>query len=148
VPEDASLRVPGAAALTIAGLLAAGLAGCGESGPETGTVKGAVTFKSAPLTAGTVNFYNKETAAAAQAALDESGRFTVASPLKTGTYLVFVFPPAPPAPVMKNPNDPPLKLDTKGFPDVPQKYRSDRTTDIKVEVKAGANDVKVEIPEK
>lgn len=115
------------------------LTGCPGSVP-TGTVAGKVTYKGAPLTAGVVNFYNAEKGSAATADLDSSGAFKIGAPLPVGTYKVYVLPPTP---KQLPPGEAQPKVD---FP-LPPKLQDAGQTPVTEEVKAGANDFTIDLPE-
>ncbi len=122
------------------GLVFVVVVGCGSNEPPTGTVRGSITFNGDPIKGGNINFYDKKTGIAARANLDEKGQFVVADTLKPGKYSVFVFPPDPPHPIMDNPTKPStVKFDLGELAKIPDKYRSEITTDIQVEVKPGEN---------
>jgi predicted small lipoprotein YifL len=110
-------------------------AGCGKSGPVRFPVTGEVTFEGQPVTEGTVSFVSKETGTASAAALDASGRFEIPDGLPAGRYVVAVAPP-PPEEVGGAPAaDPPRE-----YPNIPQKYRSDTTSDLTADVGDGAQE--------
>lgn len=117
-----------------------GFSGCGPATKPQGKIRGKVTFQGKPLDAGEVNFFQKSTGTAVTAPLDNEGRFTVTSPMDTGTYNVSIVPPRP---KQLPPGTPPETL--APFP-VPQKYLDPVQSDINKEIKPGDNDLEIEIP--
>jgi hypothetical protein len=130
---------PSRAALAIAAglLMTVGPVGC-SSGPETGEVRGKVTFKGKPVTEGTVTFLNPRGEGDAEAEIGPDGTYEVPGKVVVGEYLVVVTPPmhivdtdpgkSPPAPV------------EKPAPNIPRKYRQQGTTTLKATVKPGQNE--------
>jgi hypothetical protein len=112
------------------------LAGC-SSGPETGTIKGKVTFKGAPVKEGSVVFSNPKEGGTAEGKIDKDGNYAVTGKVVVGEYQVTISPPmeikdtdpgkSPPVPVEKN------------MPNIPMKYRQPGTTPFKETVKKGEN---------
>jgi hypothetical protein len=112
--------------------------GCDASKPPAGTVAGTVSYNGSAVIAGTVNFISP-TGSAAQGNIDESGTYKVDSPLQAGEYKVYVSPPLPtPGPPGKRAAAPPKFV-------VPQKYRDPATTPAKAVVKAGTNEIPIEL---
>ena len=114
------------------------LLGCSE---PAGLISGKVTYKGAVVSAGSVSFQMKEKGIAQDAKLDSSGSFAMAAPLPVGTYQICIIPPAP------EPRDP-----TKGAPpaiktNVPRRYQGIQTSDVKVMVKAGNNEIPIDLKE-
>jgi hypothetical protein len=103
-------------------------------------VSGKVTYKGAPLTAGVVNFHS-EKGNASQANLDSSGAFKMSAPLPVGNYKIYVTPPIP---KQLPPGTPPEK--TEPFT-LPPKLQDPGQTPVTKEVKAGPNDITVDLPE-
>ena len=111
--------------------------GCG--GESTGKVKGQITYKQEPVAAGMLNLHMKEKGTAAAAKIS-GGAFAFDSDLPAGTYVAFVSPSLaePQDPTKpKAPAAPPAKL--------PKKAMDMATSGLKVEVKPGQNDVKLEL---
>lgn len=125
--------------LVIALLCTLTLAGCRSSdtrddGPS-GTVSGTVTFEEQPVTEGQVQFYSESSGAGGVGELDATGKFTIAQPVPTGIYKVFVTPPAEPAPESATGEF----AEQREFGNIPEKYRSELSTDLTAEVKEGEN---------
>jgi hypothetical protein len=132
-----ALRSPRrAGALLLPGLLLF-LAGC--EGVPAGTVAGTVKYKGAPVTAGTVNFYDPGKGNASQGALDGSGNFTLQGSLAAGTYKVYVQPPVP---EQLPPGQVPKKVPRLTLP---PKYQDPAQTPVSREVKAGSNTFTIEL---
>ena len=123
-------------ALGIAVFVSALISGCGSGGIElpTGQVSGTITFEGAPVTEGFVNLISVESGRAATMALGPGGKFGFEEPVVIGPYAVFITPPEGAPPTLEN--ESPAPPDPKN---IPKKYRTDATTDFKVEVKEGDN---------
>ena len=117
--------------------LATGAAtGCSAPARPGATLGGQITLDGRPLTEGVIRFADGSQGANASAPLGADGRFLVAKPIPNGTYVVywtlpFVNPGAPPPPTPKG--------------KVPQKHISELTSTLRVEVKAGPNDLTLEL---
>lgn len=117
--------------------------GCGGGSREpVGQVTGKVTFGGSPVTEGTISFMSK-TGRSGAGKLNSDGSFTIASEnqgLPPGTYKVVVVPPE-----VEVPGDGtslPAMIH-KEMPNIPEKYRSEETTDLQVTIKEGANEIPV-----
>jgi hypothetical protein len=104
-------------------------AGCGASGPPTGSVSGKVTYKGQPLTTGVVTFLNEKTGSGASGDLDGSGRYHIVL-VRTGEYKVAVYrrPPAPGERIVGS-----ARLS------IPEKYQAPETSGLTATVKEGEN---------
>lgn len=105
----------------------------------TGQVSGQVMYNGSPVTDCVINLFLKEKGAGATATLDSSGKFTFPDPLELGTYIVFITPTPP---VAGAPGTKPTKPTT---PRIPKKTSDASTSDTKLVVKAGKNDVVIEL---
>ncbi len=115
------------------------ITGCGGA-QGMGSISGKVTLKGEPVTTGRIGFLSKETGKGAAGDISSTGEFEINSSLPAGTYTVTVNPPSPKPPqegepVTKPPNP-------KGFP---KKFRSSETSDLKVEVKSGSNQLEIDM---
>jgi hypothetical protein len=131
---------------TVRRLVAANLAasslcllGCGgRADTPTGEVSGKVTFEKKAVREGRVTFTNPKAGTGDDALLQPDGTFALARPLPVGEYTVTV------EPLIDRKQD-----DGKGpevgvprpAPDIPEKYRTIGTTELKAEVKEGKNDL-------
>lgn len=115
--------------------------GCGPAAKPVGTVSGTVKHKGQPVTAGVVNLFDKATGSAATANLDSSGKFTLGAPLQTGNYSVSVTPPIPKQLPPGSPPEPQVEFT------ISLKYQDPSQSDIKKEVKVGANTLDIVIPD-
>jgi hypothetical protein len=115
------------------------VSGC--AGSEA-TVTGKVTIDGEPAKSGTVTFYADGTGPAATGNIESDGRYSLSTGtdkgLPAGSYIaavavVEVIQPADPR------SEPIPKLLS------PEKYQVPATSDLKVEVKPGANDVPLEL---
>jgi len=114
-------------------LLPVVMTGCG--GPPMGTVSGTVTINDKPYSASDVMFLDLKTGQAASGEVQPDGTFTLSQELPLGAYTVYLAPKAVPEAA-----DPaPVKIDTS----IPDKYWNEASSDIKVEVKEGPNQVQV-----
>ena len=129
-----SCRIKTRALLT---LVAASLlsAGCGDEKP-VGTLTGTVTYRGKPVTEMEVEVHRDGSGISTSSPLDAEGRFTVEAPIPVGTYELAVVP--------MSVADPAAARAMKPTP-VPQRYRSRKTSGLKVEVEKGANDVVIEL---
>jgi len=121
-------------ALILFGVVA--LLGCSNKKP-VGSISGKVTYKGNPVTTGSINFYAAERGMAAEAKMDASGNFSIKE-LEVGTYKVYI---SPPVPEQLPPGTPPKK---EKF-EVPAKYQDPARSTITKDVKAGPNDIPVDI---
>lgn len=115
--------------------------GCGgSSGPPTAAVRGKVLFQGEPVTVGMVNFASPETGRGAGAPINEKGEFQIPEGLALGTYRVAILPPPDPTSAGA-PRTEPLPE----YPQIPSKYRSEVTSGLTAEVKAGDNNFTFEM---
>jgi hypothetical protein len=124
--------------LVLAALVLA--AGCSFSGKPSGRVAGAVSLRGKPVTEGNVNFVMKEKGVGAVAVIDAAGNYAFVQPLETGTYAVFVTPPAqePAMPGTAQPRAP------RKFP---ARYLDPATSGLSCTVKSGRNDYPITLQE-
>lgn len=114
-----------------------GLTGC-RNGPAVGRVSGKVTFEGKPVKQGRVSFQNPQTGVAEEAVLDKDGNFSVRSALPVGEYKVIVFPLI--VHEKAEARGPVVGVE-RPAPDIPEKYRTIGSTDLKATVKEGDNDL-------
>lgn len=147
--------------LVIAGLAVAALVGCsGATGPQTGRVSGRVTLNGKPLAGANVNFDLKEgkSPRVATGVTDSDGRYTLSTFGKDdgavlGKHVVWITMPQKGEAI--DPNNPTAdygkmmsgaamgaKPDTGG---IPAKYTSKETSDLFREVKAGTNEINIDL---
>jgi hypothetical protein len=119
-------------------LLISAAIGCSGS---AASVSGTVTLDGQPLTTGNVSFHpDGDTGAPAYGQIDAQGRYS----LSTGTQAGLA--PGAYTAVVVATKDPPQLYDKTGseippIPITPAKYGSTTTSDLKVQVKPGKNDV-------
>ena len=113
--------------------------GCGEAGPPRGRVAGKVTLNGEPLAAGQVHLYSKARGSGGRATLDAAGSFKMATPLVAGDDTALVTPPPPTV----APGVAPRKTADSSSPspaaqtaNIPLKYLSETTSDLKVTVES------------
>lgn len=124
-----------------AGLLSAVLAltvGC-SGGQPMGTVKGTVTANGKPYSNAGIMFISLETGNGSGGDINPDGTFSLPDAIPVGTYSVYLAPLA----VEGDVDAPPVPVHVDKS--IPSKYWSESTTDIKIDVKEGANDVPVEL---
>lgn len=115
------------------------LVGC-QGGKPKATVKGKVTYKGVAVTTGSVNFFLPSKGAGVSANLDANGQFVFTEPVEPGSYKVFVQPP------VLEPLPPGSKSKREPY-NIPPKFQDATQTPISKEVKAGDNDIPVELTE-
>jgi hypothetical protein len=115
------------------------LLGCQGAKPKA-TVKGKVTYKGAPVTTGSVNFFLPAKGAGVTANLDANGGFVFSESIEPGSYKVFVQPPLP------EPLPPGTKSKREPY-NIPPKFQDQAQTPITKEVKTGDNDIPIELTE-
>jgi hypothetical protein len=103
-----------------------------------GTVSGKVTFQGTAVGEGRITFTNPQTGASADALLDAGGGYALKAPLPVGEYKVTVMPLIVRRQVG---GKGPVVGDEKPAPNIPEKYRTIGTTDLKASVKEGPNDL-------
>ena len=133
----------------LASLLGVLLVGCRDEAVPTGTVRGKVLLDDSPYTDAAVVFLSPETGAAASADIQPDGTFRIETPLKVGSYTVFLAPKLGAAEKGKEQpasSDEPLPEMEQSVPideSVPDKYWNEATSDISIQVVEGENDVTV-----
>ncbi len=125
--------------MVLASLVTVLFVGCGETAGPTGTVKGKVTLDDAPYSAdGSVVFMSRDTGQAGSANIQSDGAFSLTAPLPVGSYVVFIGPKSAAAEDgLEEPGE--EKIDET----LPEKYLNEVSTDIKIDIVEGENDVVV-----
>jgi len=114
------------------------LGGCGRD-PDVATLEGKVTFGGQPISSDfVVTFYAPKLGIGATALIDGNGAFRVAGPIRRGEYLVMVDYPPPP------PGSPGTTASKQRVP-FHAKYKEERTTDLRIHVAAGRNQVELDL---
>lgn len=115
------------------------LTGCGgrRSKPK-GTVEGKVTFQGQPYSNASIVFLSPDTGQGDSVNIQPDGSFRLSRPIEVGTYVVYLAPRADDDP-MAEPK--PVSIDKT----VPDKYWSEATSDIRVEVKTGNNQFDIQL---
>lgn len=112
-----------------------GVLGCGQA-EVIGGVSGAVTFNGKPVRKGMIVFSNPQKGITISAPLGEGGLYKVETAkgygIPVGTYLVTVVPPVPQVTTAWPAKPPPPAT----FPDIPERYRDLKTSDLTVTVTA------------
>lgn len=117
----------------------------GCSGPNEANVSGSVTLDGQTLTTGNVSFYPEGSGGApAYGQIDRQGRYSLSTGtdagLAPGAYVAIVVAT----------KDPPQPFDATGaeippIPITPAKYGTIGSSDLHVQVKAGSNDISLEL---
>jgi hypothetical protein len=106
-----------------------------------GEVSGRVTFESKPVAEGLVTFMNPGGGTGGEGQLKD-GTYALSAPLPPGEYKVMVMP------LVERRRDggkgPEVGVE-KPAPDIPQKYRTIGTTDLKATVKEGRQEVNFDL---
>ncbi len=130
----------------LATVFAATIVGCGGpsggyTGP-TGTVSGTLKSSKGPIPPGTlISFELIGDRFVKGAEVGTDGSFKFDGELRTGTYIVVVAPP-----MLKNPEDPAIPPpQPQEYPGIPAVYRSGATSSERQEVKAGVNQINIEL---
>jgi hypothetical protein len=118
--------------------------GCNRAEP-LGRIRGRVTFLGAPVTEGLVVFNNAQKGIFMTAALNKDGTYVVTSAagrgLPLGQYRVTVAPPIEEAVLGPNFEPPPVKP----YPNIPDRFRDVKTSDLSLEVKEGENVLNIDM---
>ena len=123
-------------AAIVALALGVSLIGCGGSGPATGQVSGMVTFEGKAVSDARITFHSKS-GHADEAELSKDGSYSMPRPLPVGEYQITVIPSI----VRKQVGGKgPVVGEEREAPDIPQKYRTIGSTDLKATVKEGKNE--------
>ncbi|NLX94920.1 MAG: carboxypeptidase regulatory-like domain-containing protein [Rhodopirellula sp.] len=114
-------------------------AGCGSSEP-LGRISGTVTYNGQPVEEGIVSFHNAETGRAGQAELQSGGTYeidTAKGGLEPGQYQVSILPPTE---TTTDSETGETTHKTKEVSNIPDKYRSGRTSGLSARVEEGSNE--------
>ncbi|HPZ84199.1 MAG TPA: carboxypeptidase regulatory-like domain-containing protein [Thermogutta sp.] len=115
------------------------LPGCtGRKTKPKGSVEGKVTFNGHPYTEASVVFFNQETGQGSSANIQPDGSFRLPERIEVGTYIVYLAPKMEEDPAAE---PKPVSIDKT----VPEKYWSESTSDIRVEVKTGSNQFNIDL---
>ena len=109
--------------------------GCGTGQVPSASVSGKVTAGGEAVSGAMICFTDSTTGKAATCDLDGSGAYSITQGLPPGKYKVAVVPKSTMEQAPKVGQAPPKAAASK----VAQKYRSDSTSGLEAEIKAGAN---------
>jgi len=115
--------------LIVVSLISSLWLGCGPGGPNLIVVSGDVRFDGEPVSEGTVTFFSKQSGAAPVAELNTDGHFEFTDGIPAGDYAVVIAPP-----FVEQAAGVPITEAPKEYPNIPQKYRSDTTSDLKATI--------------
>lgn len=134
--------------LLVVGWLAAGVAGCGKSGPQTVSVTGTVTYQGKPVSNGTVSFLpvDPQKGRSAMGKIDPNGRYVAMTSetikgLLPGEYIVTVSAFKTPIADLS-----PAKSASADNLAVPARYTDPKTSPLKLTVAAGDRSKTFDIP--
>ncbi len=114
------------------------IGGCTKSQPM-GAVEGKVTLNGQPFSNARLNFLSQETRAASAAEIEGDGRYKLATPMKVGTYTVFLTPKTIADPDHPSPSSPGID------PKVPATCWNESASTIRIELKEGRNEIPIEL---
>lgn len=127
-------------------LSSAVLLGCtqspGSDKPRSGTTI-AISFAGEPVTTGSVNLENSETGEGGGGELNADGIAKITN-VVLGNYTVTILPPDP-DPVPPEPGQPAVKIQV--YKNIPNKFRTGKTSPLKVEIKDGENKFEFDLKE-
>lgn len=111
--------------------------GCGgDTGlPKSASVTGKVTFQGQPVTAGRLTFMSSASAGSVEVTSD--GTYLLTEGVPPGQYKVVVTPPSVTKPPMVGEPAPEIPK----HDNIPEKYRSETSTTLFADIKAGSNTV-------
>ena len=120
------------------------LTGCGGSAKPSGTVAGKVTFQGAPVVEGNVTFIKVGGGGSGAGVIQSDGTYAAkgVDGMPPGEYVAVVIPPE--VTRDRGPNTSPETV-LKDMKDIPAKYRSETTSDLKVTIQEGKNDFHIEM---
>ena len=130
--------VPYRPVLLAAGFLAILLtAGCGDSGPATGTVSGTVTVDgTAPGIGSSISFISEDGKSPSSGSLLEAGKFSVKVPVgKMKVAIRALRPMAKQRPKQDGPSSGEISEDSLG-----EEYSDEKKTTLKIDVKSGSQE--------
>ena len=114
-------------------------AGCGESGPPTGTVSGRLTIGgAAPPEPVLINFINSTIGQGSSATTNPDGTYALAQPLHVGEYTVYF------ERIVEASG--PVSTAQEQLSVVPKAYRTEQSSPLKKTVNEGDNTIDLEVP--
>jgi hypothetical protein len=123
--------------LALALLLAAG---CGDSGPPTGTVKGRLTIGgAAPPEPVLIYFINSSVGQGGAARSDAEGQYSLPQPIRVGEYKVYF------ERIVEQATGP-ISTDQEQLKFVPPEYRNEMDSPLKKMVNEGENTIDLDVP--
>lgn len=128
-------------------------AGCGGPGGSQGKVHGKVTYHDKPITTGSVVSFISDAGGGASGTVAADGSYQMRSmngdQIPAGKYKVLVNPPPPPElspeEAMKASMDKDKKMGPAADPTIPDQYRNSLKTPASYEVKAGDNEINIDL---
>jgi len=126
------------AAVLVLMVVGSSVIGCGRGSKPTGTVSGTVTLDGRPYADASVIFFSPATGQGGSANINPDGTFQLPKPIAVGEYIVYLAPRLEEDPAAE---PKPVSIDST----VPEKYWSEASSDIRCEIKPGANQIAVEL---
>jgi hypothetical protein len=131
-------------------------AGCGGPGGPQGKVHGKVTYHGQPITTGSVVSFISDSGGGASGTVAADGSYQMRSmngdQIPAGKYKVLINPPPPPElspeEAMKASMDKDKSKGPAVDPTIPGQYRNSLKTPASYEVKAGDNEINIELQDK
>ncbi len=115
------------------------LAGCGESGPPTGTVSGKITIGGAPPKEPIrVHFINSMIGQGASATTGPEGTYSLDAPIHVAEYTVYF------EKVVQS--DGPVSTNAEMLKSVDKQYRTESTSPLKKKIEQGPNTIDIDVP--
>lgn len=144
--------LPGRRRLASLALFLAVLAATGCGGPKLGSLSGKVTFQGKPLRWGTVvaQFTGGDPRSpnVRSASLADDGSYDIGQIPAGGTVQVYLqIPQLPGNPLAAKPSPEAVKKQKEkaGYEDIPEKYKSAKTSGLSVDVKPGPNHLDINL---
>ncbi len=121
------------ALLALCGLVLCGCGGGTQRIPKSAVVSGKVTSGGSPVAEGMISFMSGQSAGSTPLMAD--GAYLIGENVPPGVYTVIVTPP----PVTKPPMIGEAGPEVNPYKNIPEKYRGEGTSPLKVNVKEGEN---------
>jgi hypothetical protein len=123
----------------LSGLLLIATVGCG-GGEATGTVKGTVYLGEEPFGDASVVLVSPDTGQGGSADVNPDGTFSIELPIPVGTYTAYLTPKIDEAAMMEKMQQG-MATGMEMPKDFPAKYQNEASSDLKVQVEEGENEV-------
>lgn len=128
-------------ALSVLATALLALAGCGKGEPPMGDVSGTITCEGAPVAEGRVSFMNSAAGTGGDGEV-KNGTYRLSAPLPPGEYIITVLPNI--VRQQEGGKGPQVDIEKPAL-DIPQKYRTTGTTNLKRPVTGGPNQINLDL---